>query len=67
MPIDTEAKRRSASQMPWMHIAPVADGTIGAADRIHATGYYAGIPVGAPSAMVEKGLNMGLLLGVYRS
>jgi len=64
MAVDSESKRRSASQMPWMVIAPVPDGTIAAADRIHATGYYAGIPVGSE---VAKGLNSGLLLGVYRS
>ena len=65
MAIDSEDKRRSATQMPWMHIAPVPDGTIDAQDRIHATGYYAGITVGEGDE--AKGLNVGLLLGVYRS
>jgi hypothetical protein len=54
-------------QMPWMVVAPVADGTIGAADRIHATGYYAGIAVGAPAAITDKSNLSGLLLGVYRA
>jgi hypothetical protein len=52
--------------MPWMHIAPVPDGTIDAQDRIQATGYYAGIAAGA-GAEVTRGLNLGLLMGVYRS
>ena len=50
--------------MPWMVLAPIPDGTIDAQDRIHATGYYAGIAV---AAMTAKGINSGLLLKVYRS
>ena len=64
MAVDTEAKRRSATQMPWMVIPPLADSTIDAQDRMHATGYYAGITL---AVGISKGPNAGLLLGVYRS
>lgn len=36
----TENHRRSAMGTPWAPVYPVADGTINAADRRHAAGYY---------------------------
>jgi hypothetical protein len=65
MAVDSRNKRASASGMPWMPIAPTPDGTIGAADRAQISGYYAGISLGSGPA--GRGLNMGLLLKVYRS
>jgi len=43
MAIDTETKRRSVSGYSHLILAPLADGTIGAADREHIAGLYAGI------------------------
>lgn len=41
MAIDTQTKRRSVSGYSGIIIAPLADGTIGAADRAHVAGLYA--------------------------
>lgn len=41
--IDTQTKRRSVSGYSGIIIAPLADGAIGAADREHVAGLYAGI------------------------
>jgi hypothetical protein len=38
--VNSENKRRSATQMPWGIIPPVPDGTINAGDRMHVTGFY---------------------------
>ena len=63
--LDSEDKRRSATPMVGMFtVAPVADGTIGAQDRIHAAFWYSGIAVGV-GVEEEKGRPGGLLtLGV---
>ena len=45
MAIDTENKRRSVSSYSGHMIAPVADGTIGDADRFHMGWIYAGTSV----------------------
>ena len=50
--------------MPWMVFAPTPDGTIDAQDRIHITGYYAGITVASDTGKIVNG---GLILGVYRA
>ena len=50
MAIDTQTKRRSVSGYSGIVIAPLADGTIGAADREHITGLYAGIAASPPVA-----------------
>ena len=44
MAIDSENKRRSAQ---LIHIYPIADGTIAAADRAQAAGFYAGLTYAA--------------------
>ncbi|KKN70109.1 hypothetical protein LCGC14_0434340 [marine sediment metagenome] len=50
MAIDTETKRRSVLGMGLMFLTmpPLADGTIGAVDREHITGLYAGIAPATP-------------------
>lgn len=50
MAIDTQTKRRSVSGYSGLIIAPVADGTIGAADREHIAGLYAGISSMPPAS-----------------
>lgn len=50
MAIDTESKRRSVHGYGIGTIAPVADGTIGSADREHMAWLYAGIAASAPAA-----------------
>lgn len=49
MALDTQNKRRSVIQYAPFTIAPVADGTIGAADREQATWLYSGLPPVAPA------------------
>ena len=51
MAVDTENKRRSASDFYLFVIFPVPDGTIGAADREQATGIYSGILISVPSGI----------------
>ena len=46
--IDTQNKRRSVVQYAPFTIAPVADGTIGDADREQATWLYSGLPPVVP-------------------
>ena len=41
MTIDSETKRRSVLNIPW--IMPIADSTISATDRMHVTGFYSGV------------------------
>jgi len=55
--IDTRDKRASALAcgLPWLVPLPTPDGTIGAADRAHSAGFYAGIAVGAPAATPFSG------------
>ena len=47
--IDTQTKRRSVSGYSGIIIAPLADGTIDAADREHVAGLYAGIGSSPPT------------------
>ena len=47
--LDTQNKRRGASGHFLFVVAPVADGTIGATDRMQITGFYGGISPGAPA------------------
>jgi len=56
MAVDTRAKRQSAQGFGILALAVglVPDGTIGAADRIHATGWYAGITVSAAAAVAAS-------------
>ena len=63
MAVDSENKRRSAISMPFLAVAPVADGTIDAQDREQATWIYSGITLAAPAVAI--GIRKGLLLGVY--
>jgi len=56
MAVDTENKRRSAPDFFPFVIAPVPDGTIGAADREQATGIYSGIPLLAPITQTVIGM-----------
>ena len=51
MAVDTETKRRSTAGMTIMAlaIAPFPDGTVGAVDREHINGIYAGISPAARS------------------
>ncbi len=51
MAIDTEGRRRST-----LHVLPVPDGTIAAADRAHVLWIYSGIAIGAPVIVVIKTL-----------
>ena len=49
MPLDSREKRAGALLgMPWMVITPIADGTIGGADRQMIANVYPGISAGAP-------------------
>lgn len=48
MAIDTQTRRRSVSGYSGIVIAPLADGTINAADREHIAWLYAGIAAGPP-------------------
>ena len=50
MAVNTETKRRSAlgATLAFLVIAPLADGTVGAVDREHILGIYAGIAPAAP-------------------
>ena len=56
MAVDTETKRRSAigATLAFLAIAPLSDGTIGAVDREHILGIYAGIAPGAPAAGIAR-------------
>ena len=49
--VDTENKRRAAimAGIPFIVIAPVADGTIGATDRQHISHVYGGIAATTPA------------------
>lgn len=55
MAVDTETKRRSVAGMTIMAlaIAPLADGTVVAADRQHILGLYAGIAAGAVAPGIQ--------------
>ena len=60
MAIDTLDKRYSAHRAsnPWARILPEADGTIAAADRAQADGFYGGLLTGdtlAPAARYTLG------------
>ena len=53
MAINTEDRRRSVTGFyGYITIKPVADGTIGAADRAQAAGFYSGLTYGAPPSVV---------------
>lgn len=54
MAIDTETKRRSAQADVAGTIRPVADGTIGTADRAHCAWMYSGLTYAAPDAAVIR-------------
>ena len=60
--VDTENKRRAAimAGIPFIVIAPLADGTISGADRQHISHVYGGIsaapPAAAPSAEIMHGM-----------
>lgn len=68
MAIDTESKRRGVINMPPFTVVPVADGTVGGADRMQVSGWYSGIlaqsPAGGNAAVFgrEDG-NDGFLFG----
>lgn len=55
MAVDTQTKRRSVAGMTLMFlvIAPLADGTIAAVDRMHITGLYAGIDPGGVAPGIQ--------------
>jgi len=55
MAVDTRNKRAGAiiAGIPWMVIAPVADGSIGAADRQQIVNVYPGILAGEPVVVVD--------------
>lgn len=59
--IDSENKRRSVASQPWSPILPVPDSSITVLDRIHTSGYYAGItPQSTPAGnRVVFGLENG--------
>ena len=66
MAIDSEDKRRSATQMPWFIITHEPDGAIDEAiERAHITGMYEGIAPAAPAVGKAQQSRNGLLLGVY--
>ena len=50
MAIDTQDKRRSAQQSSAGTPRPIADGSIGTADRAHAAWFYRGLTYTAPGA-----------------
>jgi len=52
MAIDSREKRAGAisAGIPWIVITPIADGSIGSADRQMVVNVYPGIAAGAPSA-----------------
>jgi len=52
MAIDSETKRRSAQQGAAGNLRPVADGTVGTADRAVAAWFYSGLTYDAPSAEI---------------
>jgi hypothetical protein len=52
MAIDTQSKRRSVLGYALAYTYPVADGTVGTADRIHAAGLYAGTTADPPPVVV---------------
>jgi len=57
MAIDTQDKRRSVSvAYGWLTVMPVADGTIGTADRPHARWLYRGLTYSAVVAVSTKRL-----------
>ena len=55
MAVDTRNKRAGAiiAGIPWMVIAPVADGSIGAVDRQQIVNVYPGILAGEPVVVVD--------------
>ena len=58
--LDSEDKRRAAPNMILYVIAPVADGTIGAKDRVQASYIYSGISIAG--AVVGMSRSRRLLL-----
>ena len=60
MAIDTQTKRRSAYYgMGVWNVMPVADGTIGTQDRVHARWIYSGIAIaGAGVSKIKHLLTM---------
>ena len=54
MAIDTRNRRASAGACGLVMLValPIPDGTIGAADRAHSAGFYAGIALDAPVSLV---------------
>lgn len=65
MALDTRDKRSSAVMvsLPWRGHEPVADGTVGQADRQHTALMYSGIAADVP-APVATGYFLLPLLGV---
>lgn len=59
MAVDTQTKRRSVSGYSGIIIAPLADATIGAADREHIAGLYAGISATPPVPPVSTDAYVG--------
>ena len=53
MAIDSQDKRASAGSLLGLELLPLADGTVGASDRLQVAGVYAGIAAAAPTAAVH--------------
>jgi hypothetical protein len=64
--VDTQNKRRSVHAYGGSIVYPVADGTISAPDREHATWLYAGIPATRPSTPTHRARNqrIGVHVGI---
>lgn len=60
--LDSENKRRAAPNMILYVIAPVADGTIGAKDRVQASYIYAGISIAGAVVTVARSRKLLLIL-----
>lgn len=56
MAINTRDKRASAGSLLGLEMLPLADGTVGTADRLHVAGFYSGIAAAVGIAYVLAGM-----------
>jgi len=60
--LDSENKRRAAPNMILYVIAPVADGIIGAKDRVQASYIYSGISIAGALLIISRSRELLLTL-----
>jgi len=60
MAVDTENKRRSASNFYPFVVIPIPDGSVCVADREQVTGIYSGIPI--PTSAIVGSIFGGLVV-----